>query len=361
MKVYTHFYEDKSNDIIYRWRTLLQIGESWDICGTVFMKNPGSSFTKRKESPIEETDLLDNLRKFDDDESSKTSPWYEFSEDNTMTYVEKLFETYYRTHQKTLKGIIQIFNLFNIRDADLKKAIEKSKGNVKENLVYTIDDDIKHIVSPVYIGWGDLWKSHRSNADKIFRKVIEISENNSSYLYNDIQANQFYHPQFLMNYGKNRIESQLLLSRFTNDGNIQGEYDDKLFLLISIQRKINSKGTIKKDTINRIVNGNTLTYEYWCKGKKEYKKNNGTISIGLKINDDNNYVLSIISNGNHPDEFEKMICDYCEKNKWSKSSNDLSYTVGISTSEDVIVDFMTSLLEKMKTYRETDLKDKIII
>ena len=146
------------------------------------------------------------------------------------------------------------------------------------------------------------------------------------------------------------------MSRFTNGGNFQGEYDKKLFHLISIQRKINSKGTIKKDTINKIVNGTTLTYEYWCKGKKEYKKNNGTISIGLKI-DDNNYVLFIISNGNHPDEFEKMIYGYCEKNKWSKSSNDLSYTVGISTSEDDIVIFMTSLLIEMKTYRETDMKE----
>ena len=357
MRVYTHFYEDKSNDIIYRWRTLLQIGESWDICGTVFMKNPGSSFTKRKDSLIEDTNLLYHLRKFDDDEYSKTSSWYEFSEDNTMTYVEKLFEAYYNTHQETLKGIIQIFNLFNIRDADLKKAIEKSKGNVKENLVYTIDDDIKHIVPPVYIGWGDLWKSHRSNADKIFKKVIEISENNSSYLYHDIQANKFYHPQFLMNYGKNRIESLFLLSRFTNDGNIQGEYDYRLNLLISIQRIINSKGTIKKDTINRIVNGTTLTYEYWCKDKEGYKKNNGTISIGLKIDDDNHYVLSILSEGNHPDKFKKMICDYCNSKGWLKSDNDLSNTKDLPTDENVIVDFMTSLLQKMKDYRETDLPE----
>ena len=155
MKVYTHFYEDPNNEIIYRWRTLLQIGESWNICGTVFMKNPGSSFTIGKDSLIEDTNLLDKLRIFDDDETSKTSPWYEFSEDKTMTYVEDLFQAYYSAHQKTLEGIIQIFNLFNIRDADLKKAIEKSKGNVKDNLVYTIDDDIKHIVPPVYIGWGD--------------------------------------------------------------------------------------------------------------------------------------------------------------------------------------------------------------
>ena len=69
------------------------------------------------------------------------------------------------------------------------------------------------------------------------------------------------------------------------------------------------------------------------------------------------YVLSIFSEGNHPDKFKKMICDYCEKNKWSKSDNDLSYIIDISTSDDVIVDFITSLLKKMKEYREKDTKE----
>lgn len=354
MKVFTHFYEDKSNEIIYRWRTLLQIGESWDICGTVFMKNPGSSFQKGEDSLIEDTNVLDNLRVFDDNEFSMSSPWYEFSEDKTMTYVEELFEAYYRAHQKTLKGIIQIFNLFNIRDADLKKAqkaMEISKGNANKNLLYTVDDDIMHIVPPVYIGWGDLWKSHRSNADKIFKKVIEVF-NNSSYLYNDIQANKFYHPQFLMNYGKNKIESQLLLSRFVNDGNIQGKFDNTI-LLISIQQKINSK-----DTINKLIDGTLLSYEYWCKGKNGYKKENGTVSVGLKIdNEGNRYVLSILSKGNHPDKFEKMICEYCNNRGWHKSDDDLLYAKDLSTNENEIAEFMTSLLQEMKTYRETDTKE----
>ena len=101
-----------------------------------------------------------------------------------------------------------------------------------------------------------------------------------------------------------------------------------------------------------------LVHEYYCKGKiKNFTKGNGTIAVGLKIdNEGNKYVLSVLSEGNHPDKFKKMLCDYCEKNKWSKSSNDLSYTVGISTSEDDIAKFMTSLLIEMKTYRETDMK-----
>ena len=351
MKVYTHFYEDPNNEIIYRWRTLLQIGESWNICGTVFMKNPGSSFTIGKDSLIEDTNLLDKLRIFDDDETSKTSPWYEFSEDKTMTYVEDLFQAYYSAHQKTLEGIIQIFNLFNIRDADLKKAIEKSKGNVKDNLVYTIDDDIKHIVPPVYIGWGDLWKSHRNNAEKIFNKVIEVSQTNSSYLYNDIQANKFYHPQFLMNYGKNKIDCQLVLSQFVNDGIIPRKFDN-IILLNSIQRKINSK-----DTINMLINGEILSYEYWCKGENgKCERENGTISVGLKIdNKDNKYILSILTKGNHPENFLAMVQGICDESKLFKKNADINFVADVETDDNKIVDFFNLLLSKMKDYRETDL------
>ena len=42
MKVYTHFIKIDENDG-YRWRTLLQFGNSWDCIGSVVMKNPGSS------------------------------------------------------------------------------------------------------------------------------------------------------------------------------------------------------------------------------------------------------------------------------------------------------------------------------
>jgi hypothetical protein len=76
-----------------------------------------------------------------------------------MTYVIKLFETYYR---KPLNGVIQIFNLFNIRGANLREAIEKSNGSILEQLAYTAEYDVKHIVTPVYLGWGDLWKSQNS-------------------------------------------------------------------------------------------------------------------------------------------------------------------------------------------------------
>ena len=342
MKVYAHY--NKTNDIEYRWRTLLQIGESWEICGTVIMKNPGSSFAKKE--PIEEKNLLENLRKFDDNELSLISPWFEFTEDNTMTCVKKLFDSYYSMHQKQLIGVIQIFNLFNIRDANLVKAIDKSQQDVIEDLTYTVNDDIKHIVPPVYIGWGDLWKAHRNNAEKFFSVVRQ----KTSYLCENIESNKYYHPQFLMNFGKRNIKCQITLAQFLNNtSNLK--MNDYICHLFDLQKKIESNGTI-----NRIVNCKTLTYEYFCKGNGNYRRENGTVSVGLTIEDEKrNYLLKPLSYGNHPDKFGKMISDICESKGWIKSNDNKTYSANISEDDNMIIDFMTFLLKEMKKYRETDL------
>jgi len=120
------------------------------------------------------------------------------------------------------------------------------------------------------------------------------------------------------------------------------------------------KDKIRKDGTNQWIDTDgMLVHEYYCKGKiQNYIKGNGTISVGLKINNEGNkYVLSVLSRGNHPDKFEKMICDYCNKKGWRKSDNDLLYAVDLITNENEIAEFITSLLKEMKTYRETDLKE----
>jgi len=211
IKVYTHY--KCENEIEYRWRTIIQIGDSWDIRGTIFMKNPGSSKSIEPDiKPIENDGLLEELRKFDDRRTSLSNDWYEFSVDRTMISVINLFKAYYEAHGKQLNGVIQIFNLFNVRDANLKKAMDKCKVDGLDKLLYTTDDDIKNIESPVYIGWGNLWRNpaHKENAQRIFSEVIK----KTSYLYNSIEENKFYHPQYLMNYGKNRKNCIEVLEKF---------------------------------------------------------------------------------------------------------------------------------------------------
>ena len=349
MKVFAHYFYDNKNDVEYRWRTLLQIGDSWEICGTIFMKNPGSSITKdTNKLSIQDKSLLEILRNFDDDNSSLSNSWYEFTIDNTMKCVEKLFETYYTTHQKRLNGVIQIFNLFNIRDADLRKAKDKSKGIIREDYTYTVDTDIKHIFPPVYIGWGNLWKENRKNAEKILAEVML----KSSYLCDGIENNKYYHPQYLMNYGRNNINCYIVMAQFVNNSNRTIDFNN-INKLISLNRRINSRGTISK-----ILDGTTLVYELFCKGVNgKYRRENGVISVSLEINDKiQKYVISIISKGNHPNDFKRMICDYCLSNGWHKNEDDIYFSKNILADDRKIVFFMTSLLNLMKTYRESDTK-----
>ena len=60
MKVYAHYRgKEKTGDgNSYRWRTLLQFGDSWECIGSVFMKNPGSAKPLYPTTPIQDEVLL---------------------------------------------------------------------------------------------------------------------------------------------------------------------------------------------------------------------------------------------------------------------------------------------------------------
>ena len=211
MRVFAHYYSDEETGIEYRWRTLLQIGDSWDVCGTVVMKNPGSS---RPTSSIDESDseLLRQLRRFDNANSYTEHSWYHFSVDNTMNLVRRLIEAYLVAHNKPIEGIIQIFNLFNIRDADLSKALEKIENSQGKSILMTTDDDINNLVSPIYLGWGNLKynKLLKGYAEKFFEKT----KLGTSYLDRDYNKNPFYHPQYLLVYGNKREKCKEIYSKF---------------------------------------------------------------------------------------------------------------------------------------------------
>lgn len=213
MKVYAHYLGSQNNNIWncskdgfqYRWRTLLQFGDSWEIIGSVFMKNPGSAAPLGKQLSDE---ILAHLYQFD----CNSKKWFEFTADNTMYCIERLFQT--KHNETSLNGVIQIFNLMNIRSADLSKALSMSKESTEE-VFCTIEDDVNNIPStctPVYLGWGNLGKSGRfyENASIVFEKIVDSNK----YLDKDFHNNPFYHPQYLMGYGKNKFNCQWLLKAF---------------------------------------------------------------------------------------------------------------------------------------------------
>ena len=219
MKVYVHYYKDDVTGIEYRWRTLLQIGNSWDVCGTVIMKNPGSSkpmeVANGKAVPINDSELLKQLKTFDTAPSYSGYDWFQFDVDNTMGHVSRLIEAYCREHKMPMEGVIQIFNLFNIREADLSKALEMVKTSQSDRFLMTVDDDINNLVAPVYLGWGNLKnnKYFKDNAKRYFEEV----KNRSSYLDIDYNKNPFYHPQYLLVYGRKRDRCIEVYSKFIND------------------------------------------------------------------------------------------------------------------------------------------------
>ena len=211
MKVFAHYYKSETTGNDYRWRTLLQFGTSWDIIGSVIMKNPGSAAPL---SSVNEPTTLEQLKHLELPKLFSEEPeyaWYSFSCDDTMQKVEKLFCSYYKT--STLNGIIQVFNLMNVRDPNLELALIKNN-----NAVYpfskTIEKDIMSLVAPVYLGWGDLWKKQpfREDAEKIFTTVHNKLD--GKYLLPQLKDNKFYHPQYLMGVGLNSPMSKFLLNAF---------------------------------------------------------------------------------------------------------------------------------------------------
>jgi hypothetical protein len=207
MKVYAHYFKDEESKNDYRWRTLLQFGTSWNIIGSVVMKNPGSAVPLKQ---VEEGCLLNNLNGF-----CKEYEWFEFSVDNTMRCIESLFRSYYQHNvsDSELNGVIQIFNLMNVRDPDLNQAIIRNKKSFYAFSV-TIDKDIVNMVPPIYLGWGKLGFSSMfaDNARLVFEKTIEKFD--GQYLNAKFENNLFYHPQYLMGRGKNKSQSRQLLNAF---------------------------------------------------------------------------------------------------------------------------------------------------
>ena len=199
MKVFTHYTKLGSTGDGIRWRTILKFGNSWEVKGSVVMKNPGAANFKRPDhAAIKSPEELKQLTVFDDGELR--ADWYEFSSDPTMECIGRLFSEYYAAKGEQLEGVIQIFNLFYLREANLITALNKVS---QLNLANMIDYDIQHLSFPVYLGFADLaWhKTYGVAARKFFDAAKKLG---ALYLNDDFKKNAFIHPLYLMMYGKNK-------------------------------------------------------------------------------------------------------------------------------------------------------------
>lgn len=116
------------------------------------MKNPGAANFKRPDhAAINSPEELKQLSVFDDGELR--ADWYEFSSDPTMECIGRLFSEYYAAKGELLEGVIQLFNLFYLREANLITALNKVS---QLNLANMVDYDVQHLTFPVYLGFADL-------------------------------------------------------------------------------------------------------------------------------------------------------------------------------------------------------------
>ena len=212
MKVYSHYYKLENEEGL-RWRTLLQFGESWEVIGSVVMKNPGSAVPKY---PVSEQAVAEKLSAFDNSKDT----WYEFTDDDTMRKVSVLFASYYgMDYVSQLSGVVQIFNLFYIMDPDEQQAEIKLKHAGLPTGFHDNDDllnyDLEHLIAPVYLGFGDLAfkDSFRDSARKYFDRLFKAGFP-ARYLKENYEENTFYHPQYLCGHGSSKPQSIFIRRHF---------------------------------------------------------------------------------------------------------------------------------------------------
>jgi hypothetical protein len=214
MKVFAEFIEE--DGISYRKTTLLQFGDSWDLIGSAVLKNPGSATPEK----VVGDQQFNNIELFYPTESLVQGNWFEFKADNTMYCIESVFNGTLIGKTKVLNGVIQLFNLFYVKDPNLLKARLHITGNDSEHLYMKPEELIPLFKDkPVYLGWFKEYlqlEILRVNALKIFDFVGE----RCTIYHSEMDKNLFYHPQYLCRSRKNLSQhTQNMLTGFYNQLN----------------------------------------------------------------------------------------------------------------------------------------------
>lgn len=210
MRVFAKYIEE--DGIAYRKTTLLQFGDSWELIGSAVLKNPGSAV------PLHTVDneLLKNIELFLPAHYTVQDNWYEFRADNTMYCIETVFNGSLTGRSAKLNGVIQLFNLFYVKDANLLKARLRIENNRSEHLYMQPEELIPLFKDrPVFLGWFKEYRQLdvlRENARKLFNFLCE---SNCMYLNPEMDKNLFYQPQYLCR-SRNKLsaETRDMLERF---------------------------------------------------------------------------------------------------------------------------------------------------
>lgn len=194
MKVYAEFIED--DGILFRTKTLLQFGDSWDLIGSIIMKNPGSA---KSGLSINENDKKNILEFYD--EEIDFSNWTNVNADKTMEKIEPIFNGKYVNKNIELNGVIQIFNILNICNSNVESAIKDANQTQSKYLFSNKNDVIKLFKNkPVYLGffnfYTDKTSKHKEYMEEFSKSIFNhVKDSKFSYLpFDDIIDNLMYHP-----------------------------------------------------------------------------------------------------------------------------------------------------------------------
>lgn len=193
MKVYAEYF--KENDLTFRTNTILQFGNSWDLIGNIVLANPGSAEPIKSLEEDSKNKINSFYKNYKDVNTFKVENWYEFSPDQTMYRIKKIFNGEYVGEKKELNGVIQLFNTFNIKNQYLEEAIQQI--NVKSDLLFSIGIEKYFHNKPTYFGF-----SNDILNNEILKPIAKnIFDNSSSEIKNiykqNFDDNKFYHPTYI--------------------------------------------------------------------------------------------------------------------------------------------------------------------
>lgn len=196
MKVFAQYVDFKGYK--YRLHTLLQFGESWDLICSIVLANPGSAKPQQSILDTNWREIEKFLHKYPRKAKHflDKNCWFEFGADSTMRQIKTLCSGGYTNHKIELNGIIQLFNVFNIINADLAKAIQ-NLNTYDKNLCFQKDIHSCFYHKPVYFGFGNEVLGNRALREVAF-EIFKNTDKNLKMLYDlDFDKNKFYHLQYI--------------------------------------------------------------------------------------------------------------------------------------------------------------------
>ena len=193
MKAYAEYFNE--NELFFRRNTLLQFGNSWELIGNAVLANPGSAEPLMNITEEVYSKVSSFYASYRNNEAFIANNWFEFSPDSTMRFVEKIFNGWYIGKYVEISGVIQLFNVFNIKNQNLPEAITQIGRESELLFSYNVH---KHFHDkPTYFGFGNEVLDNetlRAVAMNIFNESSDVVR---GFYHKSFSENPFYHPMYV--------------------------------------------------------------------------------------------------------------------------------------------------------------------